>query len=308
MFLEHLAREKPSMVEELFPRQNGDDGSQASSQQSSSEDEAADGNESDPEDADERLGMLITEERWIKAQLERAESGFPANDEDSEAEAAKANANEPDKTPRSTEAASEGGKWRERRHPDAPKDIFDRCSEHIWALVQRLQGETDQAQDENADENSEDTLARSGSGLQQLGPEEASQKLREMPHEELWAIFRLRSENQRLTKAIIEAQKELENQRAVRGDPQSFLQATGGVPPSVQGVSPQLAAEVRRKVRELGALRKRWWRDRQDDNTTVRRAIAGAQLPEDDKVEDEPPSGVQEASLFRRIHNTMMLP
>lgn len=75
-------------------------------------------------------------------------------------------------------------------------------------------------------------------------------------------------------------------------------------PPKIPGLPDELVAEVLFKRRELRALRKRWWHERQDPNCTVRRTLAVADLPETFDSPDKPPD-FQNTSLFDRIVASM---
>merc|ERR1712183_872985 len=79
--------------------------------------------------------------------------------------------------------------------------------------------------------------------------------------------------------------------------------------PESMVASPEKVSELQQKVRELQVLRKRWWKERQEDHTTVRRAAIANDLAigEEEEVEEQPPMATQ-VSLFQRILSSMTLP
>jgi len=129
--------------------------------------------------------------------------------------------------------------------------------------------------------------------------QEELEKLRALPAKDLRELFALRHKTTRLLGAISKAQEGLDALRKKRGNPADFL--WGDPKPDDVKLS-----EIRRKVRELKALRRRWWSDRQDPQTTVRRALAVVDLPEDSEADDKPPSS-EHKTLFERIRSTWTL-
>jgi len=296
LLLEYVAREKPALIEGLLPppdepEEVEDELDQAGSSTPSSEDEVE-----DEEEAVEHLKSLHAEEQRLRSQLAEAEKvGL-----ESHAEAA-AEQEEEGSSAADDEAAPQAA---------ARKDPAKRCTRGLLRLARRLTEAPED--DDEADGGSSSSSADAGPGrgetpLEGLTRDEAILQLRSMPHEELKALLRLRNDNQRLAKQVAEARAELERLRLKHGDPKALLGDGDAEAAQEQGVPPELVLEVKRKVRELRALRRRWWRDRQDESNTVRRTLAAAQLPEDGADEDRPPKPSEE-SLFRRVQASMTLP
>jgi len=279
----------------------------------------------EPEDDidEKRLVALSTEERWLRTQLLEARAG--EDDVLSESEDEDLAAASPKVSHRRTGAAQGMGMVTdfndvaetptsltiEGQIEEGTKSV-DPMVRDIWTLIDRLRDQRQREQDGIPDEfvddgggssGSEDDSPTNASPLK-LSRDDAAKQLRALPHEEIRSLLAIVQENETLQRRVIEAQQELDSARERRGNPDDFLRNNGEIP---EDVPEGLVIETRRKIRELGALRKRWWKDRQDDSTTVRRALAVTGIPEDDAEDDEPPAFAN-TSLFERIHAAMTLP
>eukprot|EP00971_Amphidinium_carterae_P107731 2133346-Amphidinium_carterae.2 len=103
--------------------------------------------------------------------------------------------------------------------------------------------------------------------------------------------MKLREENDQTQERIHEAQKAVDAMCALKGT----LRDAHGVPE-------QLVADVQRKHRELVALRRRWWYDRQERESTMRRTLAGANLMAE---AGGPPH--RDSGLYDRLRSSMTL-
>lgn len=135
--------------------------------------------------------------------------------------------------------------------------------------------------------------------------EEAARRLRATRCDDLRELLRLRVKNEELGFLIEEQSAKLEQLREQRGAP--VLSASPGHRLEVEGADPALVAEVTLKKRELLALRRRWWAERQDPKTVARRTHAALELG---TVETEdPPMRLQfEGSCVDRIRAAVAVP
>jgi hypothetical protein len=136
-----------------------------------------------------------------------------------------------------------------------------------------------------------------------MSPEEAQTLLQAAQHEEMQELLQLQDDNAKLVIQIKEVQHQLQELRMSSG----AMELTSDSPSSRHPLPHEKVEEANRKIRELHALRKRWWSERQDPQTTVRRALAVHDLEIDDtSKDDEPPH--HEVSLFQRIQASMTMP
>lgn len=300
LFLEQVALERPAVIKELLEADakrdaDADAGSKASLDSS---DEEADKNKEEDKDNAALLALGI-EERWLRIQLAQFLPEEGGDDPAAGAADAAAVAEESD----------DGG------HP------FDEVAQDIRKLTKHLEVEyakcTGQAAPAEAQEIQEEDLEYLESpewkAVEALSPAEAAEQLRKMPFDEVRGILRLQAENKDLERRIQEAKAEIERIRYEQGATKAVLGELGAEPPPGRVVLPKavkvdqkLVEEVQTKVKLLRAMRLRWWKERQDPSTTVRRALAAVGLPEGDE-EDQPPTRVQ-ATLFERIYETMTMP
>jgi len=129
-----------------------------------------------------------------------------------------------------------------------------------------------------------------------------------LPKDDLDRLVSADQEKQRLVDTIESDHFLLEKLREeMLGVPEELLELpdpVDGEPPQVENVPDELVAEVILKRRELRALRKRWWMERQHDTCTVRRTLAVADLPKDPEAPDQAPQ-LQHQGLFERIVASM---
>lgn len=328
LFLEQVATEKPALIEELLRAEArepgaGDAAEDESSGLSGSEEPQERGAEAGADDEEEgesqdeevakRLLALGAEERWLRAQIAEVEA-----EDEAEAQAAAAKGEEPAASKGQQERTASKGQQEEGGEDGGQEEAEEPLVQDIWKLVRRVEAEVARTRGTSPEgcEESEDVEEDAEyEAVKHLSRDEAAQRLRQLPHKELRSLLALRDQNQHLMEKITEARQELERLRAERGATEALLGeagvpgtgSAGGPGDGGQAPSPELVAEVRRKVRELHALRRRWWSERQDPATTVRRALAAVGLPEVEGVEDEPPASVQ-VSLFDRIRQSMTLP
>mmetsp|Transcript_31957 Transcript_31957/g.68043 ORF Transcript_31957/g.68043 Transcript_31957/m.68043 type:complete len:223 (+) Transcript_31957:1449-2117(+) len=218
----------------------------------------------------------------------------------------------------------QGAQRKMTEDPDDDKHPFDEVTADLLRLARQLEAERarvlGEPLPEPVDKENDDLELEFENPevkeMETLSKDEAAERLRKLPHEEIRGILRLQAENQELLKRIAETQNELDRLRAEQGATQNRLGEIGvqlpknQPPPAVQideVPDPTLLKQVQYKVRILKALRKRWWKERQDPSTTVRRALATMGLPEAPDQEDVPPMRIQ-ASLYERIHESMSLP
>jgi len=97
--------------------------------------------------------------------------------------------------------------------------------------------------------------------------EAASKLLQSSTHIEMQELLQLRDENSKMLEKLTEVKQEIQEARTTYG-------AVDLKQPDGITASPEKWAELQQKVRELQVLRKRWWKERQEDQTTVRRALA----------------------------------
>lgn len=142
-----------------------------------------------------------------------------------------------------------------------------------------------------------------------LHPSEAAlTKLREYPRDDLVALLRARSETAQLEKQIIGNYEEIDRYRDGPSGPiELFSEGTGGPSQLPDGVPKELVQEVKSKVRELHALRQKWWCERQGSTPTARRAWAGQGLGDPGwRQEDEPTNDRAGSSLYQRVYASTM--
>jgi len=292
LFLEQVARQRPALVLALLKSEEDDDDK---SSLASSDSETMEGAMTE-DDTAARLA-LGAEERWLRMQLSqfKPEEGGEGDNDDPAA----------DDSAGVEDSAAD-------YHP------FDEVAQDILKLSRQLEarGETPPPRVEGEDDAAEDDDEYESpeiKAIEALSREEAAERLRRLPHEEVRGILRLQAENAELMQRIEEAQAEIDRRRGEQGATQDLL---GDIGVPMEGTSPRgdigeapdpaLVEEVLAKVRMLKALRKRWWKERQDPSTTVRRSLAAAGLPEAANVEDQPPTRLQ-ATLFERIQESMTL-
>eukprot|EP00927_Polykrikos_kofoidii_P044190 TRINITY_DN38225_c0_g1_i1.p1 TRINITY_DN38225_c0_g1~~TRINITY_DN38225_c0_g1_i1.p1 ORF type:complete len:734 (+),score=185.12 TRINITY_DN38225_c0_g1_i1:66-2267(+) len=279
VFLEQIAKERPELVANLIGMDLND--------QASSDDEAERGLtiEENGLNEDECQSMLAAEERWLRTQLAEVQGTLEDFEMDYPLD----------------------GSTLDQKWADDPL-IGD-----IKKLVERVKRAEQRARAEKLDhsvdgEETDGESVSSSASEGELTSAQAIEQLRSLPHGELMELMRVRKDNKRLLQAIQDEQDELNRLRAETGAPEELLRPSANSSTSLPvGVDKTLVDDVRRKCRELDELRKRWWSDRQDPMTTVRRALAATDLPENADDDDEPPTSVQ-ASLFERIHASMTLP
>mmetsp|Transcript_4407 Transcript_4407/g.13355 ORF Transcript_4407/g.13355 Transcript_4407/m.13355 type:complete len:783 (-) Transcript_4407:40-2388(-) len=298
LFLEQVARERPALVEALLKSEEDNDDK---SSLASSDSETMEGT-MEEDDAAARLA-LGAEERWLRMQLSQfktEEGGEGVNDDPAADDSAGVEDSAADYHP----------------FDEVAQDIL-KLSRQLEVEAAKARGETPPPPVEGEDDAAEDDDEYESpeiKAIEALSREEAAERLRRLPHEEVRGILRLQAENAELMKRVEEAQAEIDRQRGERGATQDLL---GDIGVPMEGTSPRgeageapdpaLVEEVLAKVRMLRALRKRWWMERQDPSTTVRRSLAAAGLPEAANVEDQPPTRLQ-ATLFERIQESMTLP
>jgi len=124
--------------------------------------------------------------------------------------------------------------------------------------------------------------------------EQAVHRMRSLPHRDLHAVMHAHKENEKLDAAIAEAMIELDEWRAGQGDLDTL------------NLHQDMSAKIHVKARELRALKRRWWSERQDADTTVRPLLAMKDLPDHEMIGDGPPMPAQDG-LFDRIHASMTL-
>jgi len=291
IFLEYIARERPSMLKSILDVEDPE---------SSSEDHDYEDHEDSEEEINtgDRLAELVAEERQLRMQLSRVEESLGAE-------------------PPSEELGPLPEGYTNNDDPGAD----DPLAGDIRRLVALIDIETQKTLEgpEESPEPLDDEDDDSGDeGQRVLSPEEAVTQLRAMPHLDLRRLLALQEENAQLLEQIRNSHRELDELRKEHGDPDTLLggeednyeEAPSEAPRSLsaEGMTQSqkdMVAEVRHKCRELRALRKRWWSERQDPLCTVRRALAGEGLPEDGE-EDQPP-GPRHIGLFTRIHASMTL-
>jgi len=129
-----------------------------------------------------------------------------------------------------------------------------------------------------------------------------------LPKDDLDKLVSADQEKQRLIDTIESDHFQLEKLREeILGVPEELLELPDPVDaplPQLENVPAELVAEVILKRRELRALRKRWWMERQHDTCTVRRTLAVADLPNDPEASDQVPR-LQHQGLFERIVASM---
>uniref|UniRef100_A0A7S2N9W0 Uncharacterized protein n=1 Tax=Zooxanthella nutricula TaxID=1333877 RepID=A0A7S2N9W0_9DINO len=297
LFLEQIARERPALIDELLAAEGRandeeDDGLESSSGSSSPSERGA--------DAEDPFMALSAEERWLMIEL------GDGSDEEDDSGRSSWRHKEPDPAP----AAGHEG-----------RSVADQLAQDMRRLARRLRAEAAEVLGEapleappkappEAQEEDEEA-SDFGSDPEDLGlpPEVAAEQLRRIPHQDLRALVELQSQNASLVSKVEAACARIDELRAKRGATHDLLVPTGASGAAQGDTAPpeELAEGVRRKARELQALRRRWWALRQDPSTTVRRALAVTGMPEVDSVADEPPPSVQ-VTMFERIWESMTAP
>merc|ERR1712107_44034 len=125
---------------------------------------------------------------------------------------------------------------------------------------------------------------------EQLTPEQAATRLRAMRHTDLSNLLVAQAKNDSIRTKAESARIELQalSKSVMEANPRTDL-------------SEDHMAQIARKQCELAALRKRWWSERQDSSSTVRRSLAVAGLDELTSEDVPPGSG----TLFDRIQASM---
>jgi len=337
LFLEQIARERPVMLGEMaegFVEEDVETPSDLSS--------AAASEPEDQQDLCERLKALDAEEQRLRVELKVQESMFDEHEDGaSDVEgyaAANADCEEGDQDRTCLDIRRLA--WRVEEHVQRLRTKADGNE----ANSESSDGGDDSASGTHVGDHP--THPQGGVGTQNsagMSAGTAAQQLRAMEHADMRRLLEVRQDNAQLMDRIKEAMAGLEDLRRSRGNPEGLLQqnATGSIEDldAEQGESrrdsdddlddelvisvseeavrsaasaqtaqnAQLVEAVRRKRRELLALRRRWWGERQNVQTTVRRALAVSGFKEVDEGDDEPPHSGR-ASLYQRIYNSTTLP
>lgn len=284
LFLEQLVRDKPSLLEPFGILSEDKQAREIGSSIEHSEEEL------DETEEAKRLQNLAAEEQFLRMELSIAESNF---DEDSDSVFSK--------------QISDQSYASIRPEDTVFKDVR-RLALRVEQEVQRKIKErdrllTNQQGDDDisvaSDHPSSDDDAK---GVERpLSPRAATEMLQSTAHPEMQELVELRETNAMLLGKIQEIQSGIHEARVVSGALNINLAGDASNLPA------ELTAEVQGKIRELQALRKRWWSERQDPQTTVRRALACQDLDIDSTQPDAPPHTAQ-ASLFQRIQASMTMP
>jgi len=285
IFFEHIAHERPALLTQLIELDSEGD--------SEENDEDMYGSHSleetleDGEEQEDPMLQLAAEERWLRTQLRESQENLSDVLEG---------------------CISPHGEW-----IDKVGDSQDWNNEplvtDIQRLVEKIEAKCSGRPMEDSDDEGEKEMTADNFGITQdsgMTKEDALEQLRSMPHTHLKALVQVQYDNESLIKQIRQEQVDIQKIRLGLGNPDEILKPGSAIRPP-PGVSPELLIEVRRKCRELNALRKKWWSDRQDPTTTVRRALAVAEMPESPGDEDVPPAS-EVSSLFERIHSSMTAP
>lgn len=285
LFLEQLARDKASLLE-AFGIVSED--KEANNGESSSE-------HSDEEILDEtglarRIQSLADEEQFLRMELEIAESAFDEellSEPGSDGAASVA-------SQESTLINPEDQTFRDVRHLAfrVQQEVQQKVNEREKVLALDLEHASDD--EDNIEVSSEEGEERP------LTPKSAMQFLQSATHPEMSELLELQETNKMLLGKIQHIQNGIHETRVISG----ALNLHAG---ESSNLDPGMKAEAQRKMRELDALRKRWWSERQDPQTTVRRALATQDLDIDSQQPDAPPKTAQ-ASLFQRIQASMTMP
>jgi len=142
----------------------------------------------------------------------------------------------------------------------------------------------------NADDDAHQDSCGNADDQEELTPEKAATCLRAMRHTDLSNLLVAQAKNDSIRTKAESARRELQalSKSVMEENPRTDL-------------SEDHVAQIARKQRELAALRKRWWSERQDSSSTVRRSLAVAGLHELTSEDVPPGSG----TLFDRIHASM---
>jgi len=309
LFLEHIAREKPSLL--------GDLGLIADD-----EDEADNGDGSDLESEEEpfesrgiaeTLSILEGEEAWLRMELDMASSQFEEDAESPKTLDPDRLSTPGDQAVRTPQEAEEESTFVDVR----------KLAVRVEQQIRNLKSEKDQTAEDNEESSTEDVDSRSaeseGSQKDSFEPDLSSTSWSANRNEDVQKLLELRHENAKLLQNIKEAQEELKDLRESTGAPgTSLIPGMPSLEPEADTEAGVAYVEVQRKQRELLALRKRWWSERQDPQTTVRRALAVAELPlqrakKEEEEEDpenkrvEVPPTTEQNSLFQRIYTSMTI-
>lgn len=299
LFLEEVAREKPTMIEAfgiVSPEKEADVSS-----------ESDDSDDDDPGGADllEKLQQLDAEQEFLRFELSMAEENDDDEDTaDVKMEPLENDVREGDDRPETSEEDRAFVDIRrlayrveqEMRQPTKASPVSVKgdkdCSDTGSGSDSDAESEKSKS-DPDSDEDNE----------QALSPEVAARLLQSETHHEMQELLRLRDENLKMLEKLKEVKQEIRTARSTQGA--IDLKHLDGI-----DASPEKLAELQQKVRELQVLRKRWWRERQEDQTTVRRALATRDLDMSaiEEIEEEAPLPTTEASLFQRILTSMTLP
>eukprot|EP00929_Paragymnodinium_shiwhaense_P040552 TRINITY_DN21158_c0_g1_i2.p1 TRINITY_DN21158_c0_g1~~TRINITY_DN21158_c0_g1_i2.p1 ORF type:complete len:846 (+),score=270.27 TRINITY_DN21158_c0_g1_i2:165-2702(+) len=311
IFLEQIAQERPQLLSAI----DLDDGDE---EEGSSEASEGENDEDEDFDEDDRISELITEEKWLRSQLKEAQEALEEVDlEELDEGYSLLTHDSRSSVVASPLAADKGDSELQDPFVNDIKELvarIERASKRAKKAARASTVQEEKEEKDGSDSSESESEASRDSQHEDLKDdgltsEQALEQLRSLPHRELRDLLQTRQDNQRLLEKLTRDQAEFERLRQQVGVPQALMKPwTTPVDPETlpAGISPELVHDVQRKVRELNALRKRWWSDRQDPMTTVRRTLAVTDLPDDPEADDEPPQSVQ-ASLFERIHASMML-
>lgn len=310
LFLEQIAREKPSLLGDLGLVGSDDADEQDFNPTESDEDMngGADGDLLPSKDMEATLKTLDGEEQWLRMELDMLSAQFEEETTTAQAEALKTLMPERLPTPGGPDDFASEFHWAEEETFADVRKLAVRVEMHIKNLQTEQNDNTDEDADDDDRESSSSSLSMSRHGS--MAEDAAAAKRLASRHSEVQKLLQLRHQNAKLLMNIKEAQEELRDLRESSGAP-----GVSG-PEEYNAEDSVKYAEVQRKQRELLALRKRWWSERQDPQTTVRRARAVAELPlqtvqagmkpNPNLTEDKPVN--VETSLFQRIYSSMTTP
>eukprot|EP00747_Dinoflagellata_sp_TGD_P219867 gnl/TRDRNA2_/TRDRNA2_91905_c0_seq1.p1 gnl/TRDRNA2_/TRDRNA2_91905_c0~~gnl/TRDRNA2_/TRDRNA2_91905_c0_seq1.p1 ORF type:complete len:375 (+),score=100.11 gnl/TRDRNA2_/TRDRNA2_91905_c0_seq1:128-1126(+) len=188
------------------------------------------------------------------------------------------------------------------------KDIAKRLKTGYWSEARSTQDLTKAVEVKSDAKDNSSREDRNADEARGLVAESRSQD--EQSRLDLADTLMLFQETSEITEDQDRIHKLVNDFRAEHANPDSFLlplvfgEEEMALAP--KGVSKTIVREVHRKVRELRALRKRWWSDRQDPAVTVSRCRALAEL--DEGMSGEPPPLLfNKVDLYKRLEASMTL-